>query len=328
LYAACALGAIGVMLALPRRRVNPQAIGAVIAGVALGVVVIALGFGAHANRPDPEAFGDYSMLPNIYFYIFGAIALGASLRVITHRRPVYAALYFILTILASCGLYLILSAEFMAFALVIIYAGAILITYLFVIMLATQAPSEEQPDALSDYDAEAREPAIASGVGFVLLAVLSTMLFEGVRVLDGRSDAKPSGHQQAFRSTTSDEVLARLPGKVESALREAELIGEDQEIRRGEDGVGLFADTRRAVVDAAPGAETDFELVEWPEDLQATNTEMVGFDLLAKQPGAIEIAGVILLMAMLGATVLSRRQVEQEEEAKAAQARALEGGPA
>ena len=79
-----------------------------------------------------------SHLPNFNFYIFSFIALGAALRVISHPRPVYAALYFILAILSSCGLYVLLSAEFLAFALVIVYAGAILITYLFVIMLATE----------------------------------------------------------------------------------------------------------------------------------------------------------------------------------------------
>lgn len=52
---------------------------------------------------------------------------------------------------------------------------------------------------------------------------------------------------------------------------------------------------------------------------------MVGRNLLADHPGTIEIAGVILLMAMLGATVLSRRQVEIDEAAKAHEARRLHG---
>jgi hypothetical protein len=47
-----------------------------------------------------------------------------------------------------------------------------------------------------------------------------------------------------------------------------------------------------------------------------TNTEQVGFELLRAKPGAIEIAGVILLMAMLGAVVLARKKVEMDEDAK------------
>jgi len=64
--------------------------------------------------------------------------------------------------------------------------------------------------------------------------------------------------------------------------------------------------------------------VELPAALEARNVESVAFDFLNRHPGAIEIAGVILLMAMLGAVVLSRRQVDLEEQAKGLQARRLE----
>jgi len=165
LYGLIALGAIGVCIALPRRKGGPQIFGALIAAAAGGLAVAFLTLKAGKD------------FPNVYFYIFSGVALGAALRVITHPRPVYAALYFILTIIATAGLFLILSAEFMAFALVIVYAGAILITYLFVIMLATQAPEEDHIEVLTDYDASAREPIAATVVGFLLLAVLTTLLF-------------------------------------------------------------------------------------------------------------------------------------------------------
>ena len=145
LYVGCALGALGLALALPRRGLSPQIIGAMVAGVGLGVLFVAMG----VSNP--------SHLPNYNFYIFSVIALGASLRVISHPRPVYAALYFIMTILASCGLYVLLSAEFMAFALIIVYAGAILITYLFVIMLATETPTAA-PEAVPATPPDAPAP--------------------------------------------------------------------------------------------------------------------------------------------------------------------------
>ena len=136
--------------------------------------------------------------------------LGA-LRVITHPRPVYAALYFILTVLASAGLFLLLSAEFMAFALVIVYAGAILITYLFVIMLATQAPEEGHEEVLAEYDTAAREPIAATVVGFVLLGALTVMMFRGL----GSGEGMPS----AMHVTQPDALLADVPRKVENVLR-------------------------------------------------------------------------------------------------------------
>jgi len=108
LFVGSVVGAIGIAMALPRKGVSPQLLGALIAALGLGGIFLALGL---------RAPGD---LPNINFYVFSLIALGSALRVISHPRPVYSALYFILTILASSGLYVLLSAEFMAFALIIV----------------------------------------------------------------------------------------------------------------------------------------------------------------------------------------------------------------
>lgn len=292
LYGLLALGAVGVAFALPRRGANPQVLGGLIAAVAAGLIILLLSIAGREH------------LPNVYFYIFSLIGLGASLRVVTHPRPVYAALYFVLTILASAGLYLILAAEFVAFALIIVYAGAILITYLFVIMLATQAPTEEHLEVLNEYDVVSREPIAGTIAGFILLAVLTTMTFGGLRHLP-EPTATPG---------TSDALLVALPGKVERSLREADLIADEEEL------VAIDSEHRAATVRNLAGVERQ---VAWPERLQASTVEGVGFSLLYRHPGAIEIAGVILLMAMLGAVVLSRKQVQMEEEAKARQAHRL-----
>lgn len=305
LYVLLALGAVGVCVALPRKGVNPQPIGALLAAGAGGLVMLLLGLAG------PEH------LPNIYFYVFGAIALGGALRVITHPKPVYAALYFILTILASAGLFVLLAAEFMAFALVIVYAGAILITYLFVIMLATQSPTEEEADRLEDYDAVAREPVAATASGFVLLGVLTTMLFGGVKSL-------PAGAAGARPEAARDALLARMPGKVESVLRTEGVLKDGEFVDRGGSAVDAAAGT--ITITDAKGGTRVLPRDQWPERLSVRNIEGVGFDLLADHPGAIEIAGVILLMAMLGAVVLARKQVQLDEEAKARHAARLAGG--
>lgn len=297
LYLGIVLGAVGVGLALPRTRVSPQALGGLIAGLAGGLVIIGLGLRSPGH------------LPNIYFYIFAVVALGSALRVISHQRPVYSALYFILTILASSGMYLLLSGEFMAFALIIVYAGAILITYLFVIMLATQAPSEEDLDRLADYDAQSRDPVLATIVGFVLLAALTTMLFRGAATL-------PPGTAVAG----GDAVLADLPRRVETELRRADLLAAGERIATGADGAPLI-DPAARTVGVLRGGEV--VTIEMPEGLRARNVESLAFNFLNDHPGTIEIAGVLLLMAMLGAVVLSRRQVQFDEEVKARQARRL-----
>lgn len=295
LYGGCALGALGIALALPRRGVSPQLLGALLAAIGLGGIFLAI-----ALRAGPGE------LPTPLFYVFALIALGGALRVISHPRPVYAALYFILTILASSGFYLLLSAEFMAFALIIVYAGAILITYLFVIMLAQETPQAEELGALAEYDRYSREPIAATVTGFILVAALSTMLARGTAALP----PPPAVPADAGR-------LAQLPGKVERELRDAGTIGPGERIARDEKGrpaINLVEGV--AQVEGAKGGEV--RTVQLPKGLTLTNTEGVGFTLLADHPGAIEIAGVILLMAMLGAVVLSRRRAELEERARVA----------
>ena len=306
LYVLLALGGIGVALALPRRGLSPQILGGLLAGAAAGLVVLFMSLGALDH------------LPNLYFYIFSVITLGAGLRVITHPRPVYAALYFILTVISSAGLFVILSAEFLAFALIIVYAGAILITYLFVIMLATQAPTESGDEVLADYDAEAREPVLASAVGFVLLAVLTTMMFRGAPGLP-----TPEG------PTFGDADLIMLPGRIESGLANAvpplmapgEFIVRDEMI--GGPRIDMTPGTGGVWVAARGGEARFIPRSQWPAELTTSNIEGVGFELLAAHPGAIEIAGIILLMAMLGAVVLARKQVQLDEEAKARQVTSL-----
>ncbi|MEL6739575.1 MAG: NADH-quinone oxidoreductase subunit J [Planctomycetota bacterium] len=308
LYLACALGAIGVALALPRPRISPAIFGGILAAAGAGLVVVLLGFA-----------GGVEQLPNWAFYVFSAMALGGGLRMITHPRPVYSALYFILTIIASAGLLLILSAEFMAFALIIIYAGAILITYLFVIMLATQAPEEGDLEHLADYDTKGREPWAMSAAGFVLLGILTTMLFRG------------AGELPVPEPVDDTPVLAQLPLKVERELRIERvpagggepfvLLGEDERLQReiAPDGevLGRLAHEGRTFF------TEDGRAIELPDDMRANNVEQVGINLLRDHPMTIEIAGVLLLMAMLGATVLARKQVELEESLKARQAKRL-----
>ncbi|GIW76409.1 MAG: hypothetical protein KatS3mg104_1472 [Phycisphaerae bacterium] len=111
-----------------------------------------------------------------YFWAFAGLAIFASVRVVTHTKPVYSALYFVLTVFATAGLFVLMWAEFMAAALVLIYAGAILITYVFVIMLASEAATgsvgSSADKTAPEHDAEARSPFLASLVGFVLAGLL------------------------------------------------------------------------------------------------------------------------------------------------------------
>ena len=69
------------------------------------------------------------------FYFFSAILLFAGLRVITARNPVHAALFLVLAFFTAAGLWLMLEAEFLAITLVLVYVGAVMVLFLFVVMM-------------------------------------------------------------------------------------------------------------------------------------------------------------------------------------------------
>jgi NADH-quinone oxidoreductase subunit J len=74
-------------------------------------------------------------LPIIAFYAFAAILLLAAMRVITARNPVHAALWLVLAFFTAAALWLLLYAEFLAIALVLVYVGAVMVLFLFVVMM-------------------------------------------------------------------------------------------------------------------------------------------------------------------------------------------------
>ena len=78
----------------------------------------------------------------ILFYVFGAIAVLASLFVVGQRHPMYSVLLLIVSFGALAGLYVLLDAPFVAVIQIIVYAGAIMVLFLFVVMLLN-APHEE-----------------------------------------------------------------------------------------------------------------------------------------------------------------------------------------
>ncbi len=71
----------------------------------------------------------------VVFYAFAAILLFSALRVITARNPVHAALFLVLTFATASGLWMLLEAEFLAIALILVYIGAVMVLFLFVVMM-------------------------------------------------------------------------------------------------------------------------------------------------------------------------------------------------
>ena len=72
---------------------------------------------------------------SILFYVFAAIMILASVRVITTKNPVHAALFLVLAFFNAAGIWMLLKAEFLAIVLVLVYVGAVMVLFLFVVMM-------------------------------------------------------------------------------------------------------------------------------------------------------------------------------------------------
>ena len=282
LYLGSVLGALALSLMLPRekRRVGPLGlIGPILGAAALGILWLFLSGDGFWDGKDPGLSGPAFL----YYYLFSGIAIVAAVRVITHTRPVYAALWFVMVVLASCGLFLVLSAQFMAFAVVIIYGGAILVTYMFVIMLATQSTPEGEAGPV--YDRVAKEPVLASAAGFLLLAVLLSVSFDSGPLTRARMP-------EANRLTDAaliDSTLGDRPLRVEQLYQNDE------------------AGNPVPVTGPTPPANLD------PKRL--ANAERIGLDLFQSHPLGLELAGVILLVSLIGAIVIAKTKVPDEHAA-------------
>ena len=72
---------------------------------------------------------------SVIFYVFAAVLVLAALRVITSRNPVHSALWLVLSFFSAAGIWMLLHAEFLAIALVLVYVGAVMVLFLFVVMM-------------------------------------------------------------------------------------------------------------------------------------------------------------------------------------------------
>ena len=137
------------------------------------------------------------MLETVAFYAFAALAVGTSAMVIGQRNPMYSVLLLIASFGALSGLYIQLDAPFVAVAQIIIYAGAIMVLFLFVVMLLN-APKEDA----AEWDRA--HPLLRPGVarwGTLLAGLLIVQL--GSALLAVREYGSPVGSQSDAATVSS-----------------------------------------------------------------------------------------------------------------------------
>jgi NADH-quinone oxidoreductase subunit J len=145
-------GFLALYLLLPREYRFWRPIGIAFGVVALGVL------GYLFSVPGMSLNG-------VLFYVFAGMAIVAATATVTFPNPIYSALSFALVVLSVSGLFVLRGAMFLAATTVIIYAGAIVVMFLFIIMLSRHPGN-------APYDRRAREPFLGSLAAFLLLSVL------------------------------------------------------------------------------------------------------------------------------------------------------------
>src|SRR5437899_10924728 len=75
------------------------------------------------------------ILQTVMFYLFAVVAVASGVMVVSARNPVHSVLYLILAFFNAAGLFLLMGAEFLAMILIVVYVGAVLVLFLFVVMM-------------------------------------------------------------------------------------------------------------------------------------------------------------------------------------------------
>jgi NADH-quinone oxidoreductase subunit J len=117
----------------------------------------------------------YPLFYTFHFYLFGVIALASALAFVTRKSPVAAALWLVNVLFALAALYVMLDAHFIAAIQVLVYAGAIMVVFLFVIMLLNLGHPSEIADIRGKWGKGA-----AVVLGLILLAEIAAV--SGTRV--------------------------------------------------------------------------------------------------------------------------------------------------
>src|SRR3954468_23713947 len=84
-------------------------------------------------------------MANLLFYIFSFLAVGGAALVVFNRNAVNAAMFLLLSLVGVAGLFVLLDAALMAFVLLLVYAGAVVALFLFIIMLLDTTPGAQKP---------------------------------------------------------------------------------------------------------------------------------------------------------------------------------------
>jgi len=298
LYLACALAAVSLWFALPRRGRKRR--GPVIGGV-LGVAAVVL----FATLVSPLA----TLGEQVLFWTLAGLTLFAAGATVSVRSPVYCAIYFALTVLGTAALFFAQGSQFLAVATVVVYAGAIVVTFLFVVMLA-------QPEGHTTYDRVSwgwmptvLGCAAAAGLAGVVIhavmnlqAPLRQQVLQAMAKVNGADD-KPLVTDEDVRSVTAKRIRVASrpwPWVVRVSLRSqsGRLTLIDQ--TRLEQAIAQ-SPLGKKVQESGARLRVDFD---YQDTLSRAHVASLGGRLFSEHLIAVELGGALLLAALVGAVAI------------------------
>ncbi len=200
------------------------------------------------------------------FYAFSAVLLFAAFRVITARNPVHAALYLVLAFFQASGVWMLLQAEFLSIALVLVYVGAVMVLFLFVVMMLDINIDSIRQGFWKHFP-------LAATMGAVIALELAAVLLGGFRISEPH---KPAATQLVMPAAVS------APANAASSA--------------------VDAASAALQVASAPAADVGHVVVA-----QVSNTKELGVLLYTQYLYPVQVAALILLVALIAAIALTLR---------------------
>jgi len=206
LLLAALVAGVGLWLLLPRARDRGRALGALVGAAGLGTLAAGL-----PGLPD--------WIAQSVFWVLAGVTIVSAAAAMTLHSPVYCAIWFGLSLLGTSGLFFLQGAQFLAVATVVVYAGAILVTFLFILMLA-------QPSGRASYDRVSWEGLLSTACATFLVGVLSMTVTSVLTSPEAHRDSARFTAQQREQVVLADEHMKQIGAQLFGRyLVAVELVG-------------------------------------------------------------------------------------------------------
>jgi NADH-quinone oxidoreductase subunit J len=244
------------------------------------------------------------------FLTVALVAVVSGAATIVTRSPVYSAIWFALSLAGVAGVLLVLGAQFLGVATIVVYAGAILVMFLFVLMLA-------QPSGLASYDRVSNEPLLSAVAGAVLLGLLSLSI--GRLSSDASCCAPPTRAAAVVTAAGNAVSPGSRRGLSEDTMKPgAGATGTTaQPMKPGAEATGTTAQPMKPGAEATGSAQA--AAGDAADPLAVDQVARLGGELFGRHLLAVEAAGVLLLAALIGAiAIVARGEAALEDDRRLA----------